>query len=81
MSNDEMKPNRFLQWHKAREQYSFIMNALNSGKRIMTGSYTRPTIYDARHIEMFKCGKSACYVRRGKNNWDSLQFTPIKIMD
>ena len=81
LTNEQMKANRFLVWHKARKQYASIMQALKAGKRIMTASTTRPVIYDARHVDMFRCGKTACYVRRGRNNWDSLEFTKLKVID
>ncbi len=81
LSNEQMKKDRFLLWHRARKQYAFIMNTLASGKRIMVCSATKPKIYDSRHVDMFKCGKTACYVQRGKSNYDSLEYSKLAVVD
>lgn len=77
MSNDQMKPGRFLKLQQVRNRFAAIVSHLSKGGRIMTCSYTKPTIYTAKHAVMFKVKGSSLYVQRGRA-FDCLDFTPIK---
>ena len=60
-----------------QERLEKITTHLQAGGRVMTCSYTRPIVYDKRHISMFRATDKDLLVQRGKH-WDCLNFTPIK---
>jgi hypothetical protein len=76
MTNDEMKPNRYLRWHKARRLVAKINNHLANGGHVGIGSYTRPTLYGPKCAGMFKATRTGAYVQRGKR-FDCIDFSPI----
>lgn len=76
MNNDQMKPNRFGQWHQARRKLAAIRQALQDGCTIMVSTHLKATQYTAKHADMFKATKSGLYVRRGKN-WDCIDYCKI----
>lgn len=67
LTNDQMKPNRFARWAKARKRVSFIVSNLQAGKTVQITTYTKATRYTAKHINMFKATKSGAFVQSGKN--------------
>ncbi len=70
MSNDLMKPNRFLRWCKHKKMHAFIVNALKSGSRIQVTTYTKSTIYTAKWLDLFSYDKRGVYVVHGKRKDD-----------
>jgi hypothetical protein len=50
----------------SQELLDVLVAHLNAGKRLMIKSYTRPTVYDKRHITMFRAstreGDTGVYV-------------------
>lgn len=77
MTNDQMKPNRFLRWQKARKQFAFIMETLKAGKTVQVTTNLKATRYSAKHSDLFVCKKDGLYVRRGKGmdfiGWANIQ--------
>jgi hypothetical protein len=71
MTNQEMKPNRFLRWHNARVLVGKINSALENGAIVQLTTYTHATRYTKKHIGMFKACKSGAYVQHGKR-WDCI---------
>ena len=79
LSNDQMKANRYLRWHQARQQHARITRHLARGGKIAVCTYTRTTVYDDRHAEMFSATKAGVYVRRGKG-WDCIDYCAIRFL-
>lgn len=77
MNNDQMKPNRYLRWHKARVLVSRIQSHLNAGGKVMIGTATRHTTYDKRHVDMFRATRTGAFAQRGKN-WECIDFCGIR---
>lgn len=71
LTNDQMKPNRFARWAKARKRINFILENLEAGRTVQIATYTKAVRYTAKHKEMFKATKTGAYVQRGKN-WDCI---------
>lgn len=56
-----------------------IKNHLSKGGRVVIATHTKATIYDRRHISMFKVGKNGSpLVQRGKH-WDDIRYTAIRL--
>ena len=66
MTNDQMKPGRFLRWQQARRTGAAITSHLESGGRVVVSTYTRATVYSRQHAAMFRATRSGLYVRSGK---------------
>jgi hypothetical protein len=71
MTNEQMKPGRFLKLHKARRMFRFILGNLDAGNSVSLTTYTRSVNYKAKHRAMFKLVGSSVYVQRGKA-WDCI---------
>lgn len=76
LTNDQMKPNRFARWAKARARVAKIKSHLSAGGRVVVGTMTKATVYSAKHVDMFKATKSGAYVQRGKG-WDCIDFCAV----
>ena len=57
MTNEQMKANRFLTWHKARKLVAKIQANLAAGRTVQIGTCTKATNYKAKHVDMFKATK------------------------
>jgi len=79
MTNDQMKPGRFLRWQQARRTAARIANHLTLGGRVVVGTYSRATIYSRRHADMFRATSSGLYVRNGKH-WDCIGYCAIRFI-
>ncbi len=79
MTNDQMKPGRFLRWQQARRTASKIAAHLTSGGRVVVGTYTRATVYSRKHAEIFRATSSGLYVRNGKL-WDCIDYCAIRFI-
>lgn len=79
MPNSKMTTNRFGKWAQARSLYRRITAHLSSGGRVVLATYTRATVFDAKHVEMFRVTRSGCYVLRGKS-WDCIDYTPVRFI-
>lgn len=66
MTNDEMKANRYLRWHNARQKVAWIKEHLAEGRTVCITTYTKQTRYTAKHADMFRATKSGSYVQSGK---------------
>lgn len=77
MTNAQMTPNRFGRWSEARTQLRKIVNHLEAGGRVMVATYTKATVFDARHVEKFKATKSGLYAQYGKR-WDCIDGCAIR---
>jgi hypothetical protein len=65
MTNQEMKPNRFLRWHNARTLHRRIAEHIAAGGRVVIGTYLGSVIY--RSADHFVCGRTGLFVRRGRS--------------
>lgn len=78
MTNDQMKPNRFLRWHKARKRIAFIKARLAAGAVVTVATQTHAWHYRQKHADMFKATKSGAFVQRGKR-WDCIDWCSINV--
>ena len=79
MTNDEMKPGRFLRLQKGKRIFSSIINHLNNGGSVLICTYTKATKITQKHISMIRMGKSgSVYVQSGKN-WNCIDYCGIKL--
>lgn len=76
MTNDQMKPGRFLALHKARRMFRFIMTNLEAGNSVSVTTYTRSVNYKPKHKTMFKIVGRDVLVQRGKA-WDCINLCKI----
>lgn len=79
MTNDDMKPGRFLRWQQARRTAAKIVSHLESGGRVVIGTYTRATIYSRRHATLFRATPSGLYVQSGKH-WNCIDYCAISFI-
>lgn len=75
MTNEQMKPNRFLDMMKYKKLYTAIVAEIEKGLAIQITTYTKSSIY--KSASQFKYGKSGVYVQRGKN-WDCINYANIR---
>lgn len=47
------------------------------GNKIMICTYTRATVYDSRHVGMFRATERSLYVQRGRS-WDCIDYCGIR---
>jgi hypothetical protein len=78
LTNEQMKPRRFLVWAQARAKIAFITKHLEAGHTVYLCTAFRATKYSKKHIDMFKATKSGPYVARGKG-WDCISFTHVEV--
>jgi hypothetical protein len=71
MTNEQMKPGRFLDLHKARRRFRFIVANLEAGNTVSLTTYTRSVNYKPKHVAMFKITGKDVWVQRGKS-WDCI---------
>jgi len=76
-TNDQMKPDRYLRWHKARQLHRRIVEHLASGGQVMVATHTRVTIFKTTHVDYFKAERSGLYARYGKR-WDCIDYCAIR---
>lgn len=79
MTNDQMKPGRFLRWQQARRTAAKIAAHLGSGGKVVVGTYTQATIYSSRHASLFRANSSGLYVLSGKR-WDCIDYCAIRFV-
>jgi len=79
MTNDEMKPGRFLRWQQARRTAARIAAHLASGGKVVVGTHTRATLYSGRHAELFRATRFGLYVRSGKR-WECIDYCAIRLI-
>ena len=79
MNNDQMKANRYLRWHQARQKLARIQHHLADGGKMVVGTHTRATVYDRRHGEMFRATRAGLFVRRG-SGWDCIDYCGIRFV-
>ena len=78
ITNEQMKPGRYLRWHTARTKVSRIQAHLAAGGIVVVGTplkawkFTKPA-----HAEMFKANRTGAYVQRGKA-WDCIDYSAIR---
>jgi hypothetical protein len=79
MTNDQMKPGRFLRWQQARRTAAKTTAHLASGGKVVIGTYTRATVYGSRHASLFRATSSGLYLQSGKR-WDCIDFCAIRFL-
>ena len=67
MSNEQMRANRYGKWADARRMFRQIQETLQSGGVVQVTTYTRSTLYQAKHSGMFSARKDGVYVQSGKS--------------
>lgn len=77
MTNEQMKPNRFLRWAKARKRIAWIKAQLGAGKTVQVATALKATRYTAKHLDMFKAARNGAFVQRGKN-WDCIDGCDVR---
>lgn len=77
LSNDQMKPDRYLRWHRARRMVARIVETIDAGGMVTLTTYTRQTRYDRRHRDMFRATCNGAYVQRGKA-WDCIDYVAVR---
>jgi hypothetical protein len=75
-TNEQMIRNRYGRWAKARKLYASIQEILKAGGCVTVSSCTKVWVYDARHINDFKCTKTGVLVRHGKR-YDCIDYCGI----
>jgi hypothetical protein len=80
MTNEQMKPSRFLRLHRARRIVRFIRENLAAGHIVQITNHLRAVRYNAKHIGMFKATKSGAYVQRGKA-WDCIDYCDVRAFE
>lgn len=75
ITNENMKPNRFLRMFENKTLYNKIAHEIGKGLSIQVTTYTRSTVY--KSLDSFKLGKNGVYVKRGKN-WDCINGASIR---
>lgn len=73
MTNDQMRPNRFGRWAKARHLYGRIIETLRAGGTVTVATATQYTHYRPKHIDLFKVTPTGVYVQHGKR-WDCIDY-------
>lgn len=76
LTNDQMIPNRFARWARARKMVAFIASNLEAGRTVYIQTSTKITKCDKRHASMFKATRSGAFMQRGKN-WDCIDYCKI----
>jgi len=64
----------------ARERLAAILAHLAAGGRVMVATYTRATIYDQRHADMFTATDRDLWVQSGRRRV-CLNFTPTLFVE
>lgn len=62
----------------AAERLAEIQAALKEGRRVQVSTYLKSTVYDERHIGMFRATEKSLYVQRGRA-WDCIDYCSIRI--
>jgi len=78
MSNADMKPRRFLRWHKARKRIAYIVDNLNAGRTVYLVTYGRAIKLTAKHVGILKATKTGAYIQMGKR-WDCIDGCGINV--
>jgi hypothetical protein len=66
LSNDKMRPNRFLNWHMARKRIAWIKAQLALGAKVRISTHLKSTIYSAKHADLFCATKTGAMVQQGR---------------
>jgi len=70
MPNSAMLPGRFLRLYRGRKLYRQIQTTLAASLRVQHTTYTRSTVYTAKHAGMIRLAPNGdILVQRGKR-WD-----------
>lgn len=81
LTNAQMKPRRFLDWHIARKRIAWIKAHLEAGNNVYLCTYTRATRFTPKHLagfdEWFRATKTGGYVARGKQ-WDNFDGSALR---
>lgn len=80
MTNEQMKAGRFAKWARCRMIFAAIKKHLAAGGRVQVTTYTRSTVYTAKHAAMFSSDKTGVYVQAGKAKVD-ISLTSIRLID
>jgi hypothetical protein len=79
MTNEDMKPGRFLRWQQARRTAAKIASHLESGGGVVVGTYTQATVYSRQRAAMFRATRSGLYVRSGKR-WECIDYCALRFV-
>lgn len=70
----------FGRWAANRRLVARVLAALQSGKRVTIATYTKATLYDARHVGMFRADQRGAWVQRGKH-WDDFSGAAVVVSE
>jgi hypothetical protein len=70
----------FGRWAANRRLVARVRVALQAGKRVTIGTYTKATTYDRRHVSMFRADQRGAWVQHGKR-WDDFGGAAVIISE
>lgn len=70
--------NYFGRWARNRQIVSSVLEALSAGRRVVIGTYTKATVYDRRHVAMFRADARGAWVQHGKR-WEDFSGCSVRI--
>jgi len=70
----------FGRWAANRRLVALVLAALQSGKRVTIGTYTRATIYDGRHVGMFRADERGAWVQHGRR-WEDFSGAAVVVCE
>jgi len=79
MTNDQMKPGRFLRWQQALRTAAKIAAHLASGGKVVVETCNRATVYSRRHAGLFRATSSGLLVRNGRH-WDCIDYCALRFI-
>jgi hypothetical protein len=77
LSNDQMKADRFLRWHRARQTLAKMNAVWDRGGSVIVSTYTKATEFKAKHRDMIQARRDGLYAQRGKA-WDFIGGCAIR---
>lgn len=67
LTNQDMKPGRYLRWAQARRKVALIRQHLEAGRTVQISNYLHAWRLKAKHAKMIKAGRTGVYMQRGKS--------------
>ncbi len=71
-----LRDNNTLQASRA-ETFAKIQDTLAAGMRVQVSTHYKSTVYEPKHVGMFKLADGSLYVQRGKS-WDCIDYCSIR---
>ncbi len=62
---------------EAIDKLNQIQESLKAGLRVQVTTYLKSTVYDSRHVGMFKVAGKSLYAQHGRR-WDCIDYCSIR---